>query len=105
MRISDWSSDCALPISAISEAWFARLLGLQFTAVMPRATAPRKIADVQALGGHCDLVDDPAQVYERAAWHAARGACHPDQFGLAEPSPDWRRNHTIAEPNKLGQTS
>src|SRR3546814_17587944 len=97
MRISDWSSDCALPISAISEAWFARLLGLQFTAVMPRATAPRKIADVQALGGHCDLVDDPAQVYERAAWHAARGACHLDQFGLAERATDWRGNTNIAE--------
>src|SRR3546814_11258417 len=64
---------------------------------MPRATAPRKIADVQALGGHCDLVDDPSQVYERAAWHAARGACHLDQFGLAERATDWRGNNNIAE--------
>jgi cysteine synthase A len=89
--------DASSGSTAISEAWFARLLGLEFTAVMPRATAPRKIADVQALGGRCDLVDDAAQVYERAAWHAARGACHLDQFGLAERDTDWRGNNNIAE--------
>jgi len=89
--------DASSGSTAISEAWFARLLGLQFTAVMPACTAPRKIADVQALGGHCDLVDDPAQVYERAAWHAANGACHLDQFGLAERATDWRGNNNIAE--------
>ena len=83
--------------TAISEAWFARLLGLEFTAVMPACTAPRKIADVQALGGRCDLVDEPSQVYERAARHAAQGACHLDQFGLAERATDWRGNNNIAE--------
>ncbi|MGY0558647.1 MULTISPECIES: PLP-dependent cysteine synthase family protein [unclassified Lysobacter] len=89
--------DASSGSTAISEAWFARLLGLPFTAVMPAATAPRKIADVQVLGGHCDLVDDPSQVYERAAWHAANGACHLDQFGLAERATDWRGNNNIAE--------
>ncbi len=90
--------DASSGSTAISEAWFARLLGLPFTAVMPASTAPRKIADVQALGGHCDLVDDPSsQVYERAAWHAANGACHLDQFGLAERATDWRGNNNIAE--------
>ena len=89
--------DASSGSTAISEAWFARLLGLQFTAVMPAATAPRKIRDVEALGGRCDLVDDPLQVYERAAWHAANGACHLDQFGLAERATDWRGNNNIAE--------
>ena len=89
--------DASSGSTAISEAWFARLLGLEFTAVMPACTAPRKIADVQALGGQCDLVEDPAQVYERAAWHAAQGACHLDQFGLAERATDWRGNNNIAE--------
>lgn len=89
--------DASSGSTAISEAWFARLLGLPFTAVMPAATAPRKIADVQALGGHCDLVDDPSKVYERAAWHAANGACHLDQFGLAVTATDWRGNNNIAE--------
>ena len=89
--------DASSGSTAISEAWFARLLGLGFTAVMPACTAPRKIADVQALGGRCDLVDEPSQVYERAAWHAAQGACHLDQFGLAERATDWRGNNNIAE--------
>ncbi|HET8899721.1 MAG TPA: PLP-dependent cysteine synthase family protein [Rhodanobacteraceae bacterium] len=89
--------DASSGSTAISEAWFARLLGLEFTAVMPAATAPRKIRDVQALGGRCDLVDDPTQVHARAAEHAARGACHLDQFGLAERATDWRGNNNIAE--------
>ncbi|MDE2316285.1 MAG: PLP-dependent cysteine synthase family protein [Xanthomonadaceae bacterium] len=89
--------DASSGSTAISEAWFARLLGLSFTAVMPACTAPRKIRDVQALGGRCDLVDDPAQVHARAAEHAAQGACHLDQFGLAERATDWRGNNNIAE--------
>ena len=94
--------DASSGSTAISEAWFARLLGLPFVAVMPACTAPRKIADVQALGGQCNLVDDPADVHARAAWHAQRGACHLDQFGLAERATDWRGNNNIAE-SILGQ--
>ena len=89
--------DASSGSTAISEAWFARLLGLPFVAVMPACTAPRKIADVEALSGICDLVDDPGRVHARAAWHAARGACHLDQFGLAERATDWRGNNNIAE--------
>ncbi|MDH5822244.1 PLP-dependent cysteine synthase family protein [Luteimonas sp. RD2P54] len=94
--------DASSGSTAISEAWFARLLGLEFTAVMPACTAPRKIADVEALGGRCELVQDPARVHERAAAHAAAGACHLDQFGLAERATDWRGNNNIAE-SILGQ--
>ena len=94
--------DASSGSTAISEAWFARLLGLSFTAVMPAATAPQKIAAVQALGGTCDLVEDPAQVHARAAGHAANGACHLDQFGLAVQATDWRGNNNIAE-SILGQ--
>ena len=89
--------DASSGSTAISEAWFARLLGLPFVAVMPACTAPRKIRDVERLGGTCDLVDDPADVHARAASHAARGACHLDQFGLAERATDWRGNNNIAE--------
>ncbi len=92
-RVVDASSGS----TAISEAWFARLLGLPFTAVMPAATAPQKIRDVQALGGHCDLVADAASAHQRALEHAAQGACHLDQFGLAERATDWRGNNNIAE--------
>jgi len=89
--------DASSGSTAISEAWFARLLGLPFIAVMPACTAPAKIRDVQLLGGECDLVDDPSAVHARAAAHAAHGACHLDQFGLAERATDWRGNNNIAE--------
>ncbi|MHB8912853.1 MAG: PLP-dependent cysteine synthase family protein [Lysobacter sp.] len=89
--------DASSGSTAISEAWFARLLGLRFTAVMPACTAPGKIRDVRALDGHCDLVDDAADTQARAAEHAACGACHLDQFGLAERATDWRGNNNIAE--------
>jgi cysteine synthase A len=89
--------DASSGSTAISEAWFARLLGLPFIAVMPTCTAPAKVHDVQALGGRCELVDDPAEVQARAAWHAERGACYLDQFGLAERATDWRGNNNIAE--------
>jgi cysteine synthase A len=89
--------DASSGSTAISEAWFARLLGLSFTAVMPAATAPDKIRAVTALGGHCELVDGAAQAQAHAAELAARGACHLDQFGLAERATDWRGNNNIAE--------
>ena len=94
--------DASSGSTAIAEAWFARLLGLRFTAVMPACTAPAKIRAVEALGSTCDLIDDPAQVHARAAAHAERGACHLDQFGLAERATDWRGNNNIAE-SILGQ--
>ncbi|WP_374249389.1 PLP-dependent cysteine synthase family protein [Thermomonas sp.] len=94
--------DASSGSTAISEAWFARLLGLSFIAVMPACTAPQKILAVQELGGTCDLVEDPSQVHARAAEHAASGACHLDQFGLAVQATDWRGNNNIAE-SILGQ--
>lgn len=92
-EVVDASSGC----TAISEAWFARLLGLHFTAVMPAGTAPGKLRDVRSLGGHCDLTDNSIATQSRATEHASRGACHLDQFGLAERATDWRGNNNIAE--------
>lgn len=37
--------------TAVSEAYFARLLGLPFIAVMPSSTSPDKIAAIQFRGG------------------------------------------------------
>ncbi|MBS0557094.1 MAG: PLP-dependent cysteine synthase family protein [Proteobacteria bacterium] len=89
--------DASSGSTAIAEAWFARLLGLRFTAVMPACTAPAKIRAVETLGGTCDLVEDAGEVHARAALHAANGACHLDQFGLAERATDWRGNNNIAQ--------
>ena len=53
--------------TAVSEAYFARMIGLPFVAVMPAGTSPEKIALIQAQGGRCHLVDDPAADLRRVA--------------------------------------
>jgi cysteine synthase len=90
--------DASSGSTAISEAWFARQLGLPFIAVMPRCTAVAKQREIVALGGRCELVDDPRMIAAHAAALATRlGAVHLDQFGLAERATDWRGNNNIAE--------
>ena len=89
--------DASSGSTAISEAWFARLLGLPFTAVMPDCTSPGKIAAIRSLDGHCDLTPPGKCTQERAREIAADGACFLDQFGLAERATDWRGNNNIAE--------
>ena len=42
--------------TAVSEAYFARLLGLPFIAVMPASTSPEKIAAIEFQGGRCQLI-------------------------------------------------
>src|SRR5262250_2469120 len=44
--------------TAVSEAYFARLLGLPFIAVMPRSTSARKMAQIAFYGGECHVVDE-----------------------------------------------
>ena len=89
--------DASSGSTAISEAWFARMLGLPFVAVMPENTAPDKIDAVRALDGYCELTPVGACTQTRAREIAAEGACHLDQFGLAERATDWRGNNNIAE--------
>ncbi|MCZ8167076.1 PLP-dependent cysteine synthase family protein [Silanimonas sp.] len=84
--------------TAISEAYFARLLGLPFVAVMPRSTSPAKVQAIEFHGGRCHLVDDPKQVYaesERIAHET--GGHYMDQFTHAERATDWRANNNIAD--------
>ena len=84
--------------TAISEAYFARMLGLPFVAVMPRSTSAEKIALIEREGGRCHLVDDPTTVYAEAARLAAEtGGHYLDQFTYAERATDWRGNNNIAE--------
>jgi cysteine synthase A len=84
--------------TAISEAYFARMLGLPFVAVMPRSTSAKKIALIEREGGRCHLVEDPTTVYAEAARLAAECAGHYiDQFTYAERATDWRGNNNIAE--------
>src|SRR5919202_6548342 len=52
--------------TAVSEAYFARFLGLPFVAVVPASTSPEKLALIEAQGGSCRLVDDPTTIYDEA---------------------------------------
>ncbi len=84
--------------TAVSEAYFARLLGLPFVAVMPRSTSPEKIALIEFQGGRCHLVDDPGTIYDESRRLAAEtGGHYLDQFTYAERATDWRGNNNIAE--------
>ena len=84
--------------TAVSEAYFARLLGLPFVAVMPQNTSPEKIALIEFYGGRCHFVQAANQVYE-AAQSIARdsGGHYMDQFTYAERATDWRGNNNIAQ--------
>lgn len=84
--------------TAVSEAYFAKLLGLDFVAVMPATTSPQKIALIEAQGGRCHFATRPADIYSEAATLAADlGGHYMDQFTHAERATDWRGNNNIAE--------
>ena len=84
--------------TAVSEAYFARLLGLPFIAVMPRSTSPEKIAQIAHYGGRCHWVDSAVEVYDEARKLALEtGGHYMDQFTYAERATDWRGNNNIAE--------
>jgi cysteine synthase A len=90
--------DASSGSTAVSEAYFARLLDLPFVAVMPAATSPEKIALIQAQGGLCHLVDDPRAIVDEAQRLAAsRDGVFLDQFTYAERAMDWRGNNNIAD--------
>ncbi len=84
--------------TAVSEAYFARLLGLPFIAVMPRTTSPEKISKIQFYGGTSHLVDDASKVSSESVRLASETGGHfMDQFTFAERATDWRGNNNIAE--------
>ncbi len=84
--------------TAVSEAFFARLIGLPFVAVMPATTSPEKIDLIEFYGGRCHLVDDPAMIYDEARRLTVDcGGHYMDQFTYAERATDWRGNNNIAE--------
>ncbi|GAA4596012.1 cysteine synthase A [Actinoplanes octamycinicus] len=84
--------------TAVSEAYFARMLGVPFIAVMPAATSPEKIALIEFQGGKCHLVADPTTVVAEARRLADDLDGHfMDQFTHAERATDWRGNNNIAE--------
>jgi cysteine synthase A len=84
--------------TAVSEAYFARLLGMPFIAVMPAATSPEKIAAIEFHGGRCHLVEDAHRINAESMRLAHECGGHfMDQFTFAERATDWRANNNIAE--------
>ncbi|HET7666382.1 MAG TPA: PLP-dependent cysteine synthase family protein, partial [Mycobacterium sp.] len=84
--------------TAVSEAYFAALLGLPFIAVMTSSTSAAKIALIESQGGRCHFVAHASQVYAEAERLAQdTGGHYLDQFTNAERATDWRGNNNIAE--------
>lgn len=84
--------------TAISEAYFCRLLKLPFIAVVPENTAPDKLREIEFLGGQVERVGANESIYDRAealAWEL--DGHYMDQFTYAEQATDWRGNNNIAE--------
>ncbi|ANU36827.1 PLP-dependent cysteine synthase family protein [Vibrio scophthalmi] len=83
--------------TAVSEAYFARLLGLPFIAVMPKSTACKKIEQIEFYGGKAHLVERSDQIYAESHRLAEELNGHyMDQFTYAERATDWRGNNNIA---------
>ena len=84
--------------TAVSEAYFAKLLGLRFIAVMPRNTSAQKIKQIEFYGGKCHFVPDASRIREESLQLAEQTGGHfMDQFTFAERATDWRGNNNIAE--------
>jgi len=84
--------------TAISEAYFANLLGLPFIAVVPRGTATAKREAIARAGAQIHLVEPHDEISAVAARVARETNGHfMDQFTFAERATDWRGNNNIAE--------
>lgn len=69
--------------TAVSEAYFARLLGLPFIAVIPRWTSQEKIDLIERKGGTCHFVDEGQSIYDESIRLAREtGGHYLDQFTL-----------------------
>jgi cysteine synthase A len=83
--------------TAVSEAYFARLLKLPFIAVMPVGTSPKKVKAIEFYGGRCQFVE-ASMICEASHKLASELKGHyMDQFTFAERATDWRGNNNIAE--------
>lgn len=84
--------------TAVSEAYFSRMLGLEFIAVVPTSTSNEKIKLIEFYGGRCHLVNAAGEMDTAARELAAQtGGYYLDQFTYAERATDWRGNNNIAE--------
>ena len=84
--------------TAVSEAYFAQMIGVPFIAVMPISTARSKVLQIEHYGGRCHFVEKASQVRSESATLATQNNGYfMDQFTYAERATDWRGNNNIAE--------
>lgn len=84
--------------TAVSIAYFARLLRLPFIAVIVEGTSAEKVALIRREGGECEFVAHAGQIREKAQEVAQTTGGHfLDQFTFAERATDWRGNNNIAQ--------
>lgn len=84
--------------TAVSEAYFARMIGVPFIAVLPKSTARSKIRLIEFYGGQVHFVDSAPQMHDASVALAEQiGGYFMDQFTYAERATDWRGNNNIAE--------
>lgn len=83
--------------TAVSESYFAQLLGLPFYAVVPKGTSETKLTEITRYGGIIHAVE--AHLIYDAAIQLADDiqGYYLDQFTNAERATDWRSNNNIAE--------
>ena len=84
--------------TAVSEAYFAKMIGVKFIAVMPKSTAQSKIKQIEFYGGECHFVESSSQMHDEAINLSKKlNGYFMDQFMYAERATDWRGNNNIAE--------
>lgn len=83
--------------TAISEAYFAQLLGLRFIAVVPKRVSCAKVSEIKAYGGEVAYIEGSDIHCEAERIARELHGHYMDQFTFAERVTDWRGNNNIAE--------
>lgn len=84
--------------TAISEAYFASLLGLEFVTVVPASTSPSKLRAIEQAGGQYITVQNASEIGRTAsALCQQRGGYFLDQFANAAVATDWRTGNIGSE--------
>ncbi|QZY53445.1 PLP-dependent cysteine synthase family protein [Leucobacter tenebrionis] len=84
--------------TAVSEAYFAALIGLPFIAVVPAHTSAEKLRMIEHYGGRCHTVEEASAVTTEAQRLATEcGGYFIDQFTNAATATDWRTANIAEE--------
>lgn len=83
--------------TAISEAYFAQLIGVKFIAVVDKNISDEKKKLIKFYGGRLEVFDSSNARKKAIRRLKNRGYYFMNQFKYAEQATDWRGNNNIAE--------